>query len=75
MKISSYRFDVFNGLKTRQLKTIVDKEIIFPKSYPYTSSTTKVLRENFKELYQECKNILNLKNDLIVDIGSNDKIC
>ena len=61
------------GSKLVQLKTIVDKEIIFPKSYPYTSSTTKVLRENFKELYQECKNILNLKkNDLIVDIGSND---
>ena len=59
--------------KLVQLKTIVDKEVIFPKSYPYTSSTTKILRENFKELYKECKKILNLKkNDLIVDIGSND---
>ena len=59
--------------KLVQLKTIVDKEIIFPKSYPYTSSTTKILRENFKELYKECKKIIDLKkNDLIVDIGSND---
>ena len=59
--------------KLVQLKTIVDKEIIFPKSYPYTSSTTKILRENFKELYKECKKIVDLKkNDLIVDIGSND---
>ena len=26
-----------------QLGTIVNKEIIFPKDYPYTSSTTKIL--------------------------------
>ena len=59
--------------KLVQLKTIVNKEIIFPKNYPYTSSTTKILRENFKELYQESKKILDLqKNDLVVDIGSND---
>ena len=56
-----------------QLGTIVNKEIIFPKEYPYTSSTTKILRENFKELYQESSTLLNLKkNDLIIDIGSND---
>ena len=56
-----------------QLGTIVNKEIIFPKSYPYTSSTTKVLRDNFRELYKETVNIINLKkDDLIIDIGSND---
>ena len=59
--------------KLVQLRTIVNKEIIFPKSYPYTSSTTEVLRKNFKELYRECKKISDLKkSDLIVDIGSND---
>jgi len=59
--------------KLVQLKTIVNKEIIFPKSYPYTSSTTKILRDNFKELYKECSRLINLKkNDLIIDIGSND---
>ena len=59
--------------KLVQLKTIVDKEIIFPKSYPYTSSTTGILRDNFKDLYIECKKIADLKKkDLIVDIGSND---
>ena len=59
--------------KLMQLGTIVDKNIIFPKHYPYTSSTTKILRENFKELYSECKKILDLKKkDLVVDIGSND---
>ena len=56
-----------------QLGLIVDPKILFPKEYPYTSSTTKILRENFAELYQECKTIINLKKeDLIVDIGSND---
>ena len=59
--------------KLMQLGTIVNKNIIFPKHYPYTSSTTKILRENFKELYSECKKILDLKKkDLVVDIGSND---
>ena len=59
--------------KLAQLGTIVNKEIIFPKEYPYTSSTTKILRENFKELYHESSKLLNLKQeDLIIDIGSND---
>ena len=61
------------GSKLMQLGTIVDREIIFPKSYPYTSSTTKILRDNFKELYKEIKNVIDLKRDnLIIDIGSND---
>lgn len=56
-----------------QLGLIVDAKILFPKEYPYTSSSTKILRENFAELYKECKTIANLgKNDLVVDIGSND---
>src|SRR3989338_4187389 len=56
-----------------QLGLIVDAKILFPKEYPYTSSTTKVLRDNFAELYQECITIINLgKNDLVIDIGSND---
>jgi len=56
-----------------QLGLIVDPKILFPPEYPYTSSTTKLLRENFAELYNECKTIVDLdKNDLIIDIGSND---
>lgn len=56
-----------------QLGAIVDPEILFPPEYAYTSSTTKVLRENFAELYKESRKLLNLqKDDLIVDIGSND---
>ncbi len=59
--------------KLAQLGCIVDKEILFPYSYPYTSSTTKILRDNFTNLYKDTKKIVNLnKNDLIIDIGSND---
>ncbi len=56
-----------------QLGLIVDPKILFPPEYPYTSSTTKILRDNFAELYSECKTVVKLgKDDLIVDIGSND---
>ena len=56
-----------------QLGLIVDSNILFPSEYPYTSSTTKILRENFAELYQECIKLIDLRpNDLVVDIGSND---
>ena len=59
--------------KLAQLGCIVDKNILFPYSYPYTSSTTKILRENFSDLYKDTKKIINLKkNDLVIDIGSND---
>lgn len=56
-----------------QLGLIVDAKILFPSEYPYTSSTTKILRENFAELYEECSALLPLGgDDLVVDIGSND---
>lgn len=56
-----------------QLGLVVDATVLFPPEYPYTSSTTKILRENFAELYSECAPLLALKkDDLVVDIGSND---
>ena len=56
-----------------QLGLIVDPQVLFPPEYPYTSSTTKILRENFAELYSECSVTIDLKkDDLVVDIGSND---
>jgi uncharacterized protein (UPF0297 family) len=59
--------------KLVQLGQIVDAAVLFPPEYPYTSSTTKILRENFAELYEESSTMLNLKkDDLIIDIGSND---
>lgn len=56
-----------------QLGLIVDPNILFPSEYPYTSGTTKILRDNFADLYKESTKLLSLKeNDLIIDIGSND---
>ena len=56
-----------------QLGLAVDPVIIFPPEYPYTSGTTKLLRDNFADLYAESSRMLGLKaDDLIVDIGSND---
>jgi hypothetical protein len=56
-----------------QLGLIVDPAILFPPTYPYTSGTTKILRENFAELSREVASLYPLKpNQLIIDIGSND---
>ena len=59
--------------KLVQLSCIVNKEVLFPSSYPYTSSTTKILRENFSDLSEEVDGIIELNsNKLVCDIGSND---
>ena len=49
-----------NKSKLAQLGCIVDKKILFPYTYPYTSSTTKILRENFENLYKETKKKIKL---------------
>jgi len=56
-----------------QIGLTVDPQVLFPPEYPYTSGTTKILRDNFAELYEECLTIMPLgPGDLVVDIGSND---
>lgn len=56
-----------------QLSLVVDQNILFPPEYPYTSGTTKILRDNFAEMYQEVRSLRDLgPKDLAVDIGSND---
>ncbi len=56
-----------------QLGLAVDPVIIFPPEYPYTSGTTKLLRDNFADLQRESSAMLGLtEKDLVVDIGSND---
>jgi hypothetical protein len=59
--------------KLVQIGLVVDPNILFPPEYPYTSGTTRILRENFAQLYEECAPMLGLEpDDLVVDIGSND---
>jgi hypothetical protein len=56
-----------------QLGLIVDPAILFPPSYPYTSGTTKILRDNFAELSREVDQRYPLTpGQLVVDIGAND---
>jgi hypothetical protein len=56
-----------------QLGLVVDPTILFPPSYPYTSGTTKILRENFAELRDEIQALYPPAHGaLVVDIGSND---
>jgi len=56
-----------------QIGLIVDPCILFPPTYPYTSGTTKILRDNFAELYKEVSTLYPITpEDLVVDIGSND---
>lgn len=56
-----------------QLGLVVDPAILFPPEYPYTSGTTRILRDNFAELYSECRTLFEIgAQDLAIDIGSND---
>ena len=56
-----------------QISCEVSQNILFPPEYPYTSGTTKILRDNFYDLYLKCKKLLNInENSFIIDIGSND---
>ena len=56
-----------------QLGLIVDPQILFPPEYPYTSGTTKILRDNFADMYREVQSRFPLEpGDLVVDVGSND---
>jgi hypothetical protein len=56
-----------------QIGLIVDPGILFPPTYPYTSGTTKILRDNFAQLSEEVAQRYPLKSsELIADIGSND---
>lgn len=56
-----------------QIGLEVSAEVLFPYSYPYLSGTTRILRENFAELYRDSRAVIPLaSSDLVVDIGSND---
>ena len=59
--------------KLIQINSVISKEILFPKEYPYTSSNTKILRDNFTELAKNVKKKIQLTSkDVVMDIGCND---
>ena len=56
-----------------QLGYLPEQAEMFPSSYPYTSSTTRALRENFADLAIEANALIGLTTeDLVIDIGGND---
>jgi SAM-dependent methyltransferase len=56
-----------------QIGLVVSPEVLFPYSYPYLSGTTRILRENFADLFAESRALLGLeRGDFVADIGSND---
>jgi SAM-dependent methyltransferase len=51
----------------------VDPRILFPHSYPYLSGTTRILRDNFRDLAHQCRDLFGIgAEDLVVDVGAND---
>lgn len=63
-----------NDCSNCQLSFSIDHKILFD-NYLYTSSTSKTFRDHFEKAADNYIELLNLKkNDLIVDIGSNDGI-
>ena len=56
-----------------QIGVSLNREIVFPRSYPYLSGMTKSLLENFRLQAEQVNSYLVLnKEDLVLDIGSND---
>lgn len=56
-----------------QLGHVPPQEETFPASYPYRSSTTAILRENFRELFEHVQQFGTLHpGDVVIDIGGND---
>src|ERR1700674_4881519 len=55
-----------------QLGYIADPALLFQPDYKYTSGTTRSLRQNFAELCDHARATFDLRDELVVDIGSND---
>lgn len=56
-----------------QLGYAADPQVLFPPEYPYTSGSTRILRQNFTQLQAELVELTGLAPaDLVVDVGSND---
>lgn len=61
------------GCSLVQIGYEVDPRILFPHSYPYLSGTTRILRDNFRDLANQCRDLFGLtSDDLVIDVGAND---
>src|SRR3989344_7570157 len=71
-----YPLDVYfcNTCNLVQLLDVVTQEELFHGNYAYFSSASVPLVEHFKSYAEDLKKDFLQKNDLVVDIGSNDGI-
>jgi SAM-dependent methyltransferase len=61
------------GCSLVQIGYAVDQRILFPHTYPYLSGTTRILRDNFRELAEQCEALGLLgQGDGVYDMGAND---
>jgi hypothetical protein len=73
--VTTYATDLYfcDRCGLAQLGCVPPQTVTFPASYPYLSSTTRILRDNFSQLYEETQRINPLgPDDLVIDIGGND---
>jgi hypothetical protein len=73
--VTSYPTDLYfcDRCGLAQLGYVPPQTVTFPASYPYLSSTTRILRDNFSQLYEETQRFNPLgPDDLVIDIGGND---
>ena len=60
--------DALSELRTCATRCLLSiQRIIFPPEYPYTSGMTRILRDNFADLYAESSKMLGLGKDDLVD--------
>jgi SAM-dependent methyltransferase len=56
-----------------QLGFLLDQQTAFPPNYSYTSGSTQLKLDNFRDLFNESQSLVNLTpQSLIVDLGAND---
>ena len=56
-----------------QLGFLLDQQMAFPPNYSYTSGSTQLKLDNFQDLFDDSKSLVDLTaQPLIVDLGAND---
>jgi hypothetical protein len=72
--VTYYPLEVYHceNCNFNQLSYVVDPKILYQQNYPYESSQTKAGKEHYFEFAASVKKEYNLlKEDLVIDIGSN----
>lgn len=72
--VTYYPLEVYNceNCNFNQLSYVVDPKILYQQNYPYESSQTKAGKNHYFDFAKSVQQEYNLlKEDLVIDIGSN----